>query len=361
MKRYIRSRFVMVLFYVLLTLAVVYMLLLIKPVIGFLWSFVKAVAAPFFIAMIISYVLHPIVNLIHARKVPRTAAVLIIYVVFIAAITVIMMNLIPMFLKQLRELNEFMPQFTMKAQSLMDGMTNHRSLPDSVREGIHHAFHRIEDSITRFFSNVLGGIGTTLDVIFAAFIIPFLVFYMLKDFQMIEKAALAIVPYSHRRETVRMLKDIDEALGNYVRGQFTVCMIIGILAYLGYWLIGMPYPLLLASIVAIFNIIPYLGPFFGAAPAIIMASTISLRMMLYVAAINLIVQVLEGNVISPQVVGRKLQMHPLQIIFVLLVGGELAGVVGLILAVPTYAVLKVIVHHLRLYRSKRQAQASGET
>lgn len=177
---------------------------------------------------------------------------------------------------------------------------------------------------------------------------------------MLEKAALAVVPVRHRRETVSMLKDIDAALGNYVRGQFTVCLIIGVLAYLGYWLINMPYPLLLASIVAVFNIIPYLGPFFGAAPAIVMASTISLKMVLYVAAINLIVQVLEGNVISPQVVGRKLQMHPLQIIFVLLVGGELAGVVGLILAVPAYAVIKVIAHHYMLYRGKRRAQASGE-
>lgn len=86
------------------------------------------------------------------------------------------------------------------------------------------------------------------------------------------------------------------------------------LAYVGYWLIGLPYALLLALFVAIFNIIPYLGPYFGAAPALIVASTMSLKMMIFVITVNTICQILEGNIISPQVVGRTLHMHPLSII-----------------------------------------------
>jgi len=160
---------------------------------------------------------------------------------------------------------------------------------------------------------------------------------------------LAIVPRAHRKNVIKLVIDIDTALGNYIRGQFLVCLLVGLLAYVGYWLIGMPYALLLASIVAVFNIIPYLGPFFGAAPAIIMASTISIKMVLLVVAVNMAVQILEGNVISPQVVGRTLHMHPLLIIFALLVGGELAGIVGLILAVPFFAVMKVIIQHIFLY------------
>src|SRR5690606_12865398 len=116
--------------------------------------------------------------------------------------------------------------------------------------------------------------------LFTAFIIPFLVFYMLKDFKLIERTTLTFVPKKHRRESIRLLIDIDHALGNYVRGQFTVCLIVGVLAYIGYWIIGMQYPLLLASIVAVFNIIPYLGPFIGAAPALLMASTISMQIVI---------------------------------------------------------------------------------
>src|SRR5690606_11755099 len=152
----------------------------------------------------------------------------------------------------------------------------------------------------------------------------------------------------------RMLLDIDRALGQYIRGQLIVAVIVGALAYLGYWLIGMPYALLLAGIVSIFNIVPYIGPFFGAAPAILMAATVSWKMVLYVVIVNTIVQILEGNVVSPQVVGRTLHMHPLSIILALLIGGELAGIVGLILAVPCLAVLKVILQHVRQYYLRRK-------
>ncbi|MEX1031515.1 MAG: AI-2E family transporter [Paenibacillaceae bacterium] len=355
MKWLMGNRVLMVLVYSLITLALLYMLLLIQPLLGYVFTFLKAVLGPFLIAMIISYVLNPIVSLLNHRKVPRTAAVLLIYAVFITTMTVVVMNIIPMFMKQLRELNDHMPELSMKAQSLVSGMNNSSWVPDSVQEGINHALHELEDGIARGVSNFVNGIGATINILFIAFIIPFLVFYMLKDFRLMEETALTFIPNKHRTHIIKLLKDIDSALGNYVRGQFIVCVVVGVLAYIGYWIIDMPYPLLLASMVTVFNIIPYLGPFFGAAPAIIMASTISMKMMLLVSGINLCVQVLEGNVISPQVVGRTLHMHPLLIIFVLLVGGELAGIVGLILAVPFFAVLKVIFQHMWVYYNNRKA------
>lgn len=360
MEKGYRNRTLFILVYALLILALLYMLVLIKPILLLVWTFVKAVLAPFFAAVIISYVLHPIVGLLTARKVPRTVAVLLIYAVFIGAVTVLLMNLIPMFMKQLRELSETLPQMTAKAQSWLDGVKSSRWIPDSVRDGVYRGLNKLEMSITRMVGDGVNGIGATLDVLLAVFIVPFLVFYMLKDIQVIEKTALAIVPVKHRRRTTKMLVDIDAALGQYVRGQFTVCLVIGVLAYIGYWLVGMEYPLLLASLVAIFNIVPYLGPFFGAAPAVVMASTISMKMVLLVIVVNLAVQVLESNVISPQVVGRSLDMHPLMIILVLLAGGELFGIIGLILAVPAYAVLKVIVQHYRIYLRDRRRTAKDE-
>lgn len=349
MERFWRNRWFVGLVYLLLALACVYMLLLIKPILLSLFAFLKAILAPFFIAVIISYILNPVVNMLNQRKVPRTIAVLLIYCVFISSLTVIIMNMTPVFMTQIAELNEHMPQMEIRAQSIVDGFNQNRLLPDSVRTGFNHSLTKLENSISMAISNYMNQIGSTISMLFIAFIVPFVAFYMMKDFQIIEKTALAIVPKDHRKKTVKLLIDIDTALGNYIRGQLLVCVIIGGLAYLGYWLIDMPYALLLASVVAIFNIIPYLGPFFGAAPAIIMASTISLKMVLFVALVNLTVQILEGNVISPQVVGKKLHMHPLMIIFALLVGGEVAGITGLILAVPFFAVMKVIIQHVFLH------------
>jgi predicted PurR-regulated permease PerM len=352
--RFLKSIWFTVLVYTLLGLAVIYMLLQTKPLFIGLFGFLKAVFMPFVIAMIISYVLNPIVNLLNERKVPRTIAILLIYTVFILTVTVVIMNLIPMFVAQLNELNEHLPQFTMQAQSLMDGLNQNSVLPESVRIGIHNAILQGEQQLAKSITEFINRIGATLNVVFIVFIVPFLAFYILKDFQLIEKTVLTFVPLNHRKRTIRLLKYIDKALGNYIRGQFIVCIIIGIFAYIGYWLIGVPYPLLLAAIVGVFNIIPYVGPFFGAAPALVVASTVSVEMMLFVVLVNLICQALEGNVVSPQVVGRSLHLHPLVIIFALLVGGELGGIAGLILAVPLFAVGKVIVHHVWLYYHNRK-------
>lgn len=354
MERFIKNRFFVLAIFTLLGLFILYMLILIKPIIWSVYIFGKAVLAPFLVAMIISYILNPVVCLLNHRKVPRTIAVLLIYAVFIISITVVMLHLIPMFMKQLKELNEHLPQFTVQAQHWFNGLNDNKFLPESVRIGINHSLIQFENAVSIYISNFLSDIGATINLLFIIFIIPFLAFYMLKDFQLIGKTTLAMVPQTHRKHSIKLFLDIDTALGNYVRGQFLVCILIGILAYIGYWSIGMPYPLLLALVAAIFNIIPYLGPFFGATPAIIMASTISLKLVLLVVAVNLVIQILEGNVISPQIVGKSLHMHPLLIIFALLVGGEFAGIVGLILAVPFFAVMKVIFHHFYLYFIQRQ-------
>lgn len=349
MERFWRNKWFVGLVYALLILVGLYLLLLIKPILLHVFTFLKAIVMPFFIAVIISYILNPIVTILNKRKMPRTIAVLLIYGVFITGVTVTIMNMTPMFIQQAAELNEHMPEMTMRAQSLVDGFNKNELLPDSVRNGFNHSLNKLETKISMAVANYMNQIGATINMLFIAFIVPFLAFYILKDFQIIEKTALAIVPLKHRKKTVSLLMDIDTALGNYIRGQLLVCVIIGVLAYIGYWLVGMPYPLLLASVVAIFNIIPYMGPFFGAAPAILMASTVSMKMVLFVVLVNLTVQILEGNVISPQVVGKTLHMHPLFIIFALLVGGEVAGVVGLILAVPFFAVMKVIVQHVFIH------------
>jgi predicted PurR-regulated permease PerM len=345
--RYFRkSKALLILVYSLLGLSILYLLILTKPMIYGMFIFLKAVMMPFLVALMISYILNPIVNLLSNRKVPRTIAVLLIYSIFILSVVIMLMNLIPLFVTQFGEMKEHLPDVNKKVQIFVDDINRKSWLPDSIRQGFNHSLEKLENWVSFSVSEYVNQIGSTINTLLVACIIPFLAFYILKDFQLLEKTALRVVPPTYRHQTVKLLIDVDTALGNYIRGQLIVCTIVGIMAYLGYWWIDMPYPLLLASLVAIFNIIPYLGPFFGAAPALLMASTISLNMVLCVVVVNVSIQVLEGNIISPQVVGKKLHLHPLVIIFALLVGGEMAGIVGLILAVPFFAVIKVIVQHV---------------
>src|SRR5690606_32720518 len=290
------------------------------------------------------------VNLFSGRAVPRSVAVLLIYTLFIASIGIVFVNMSPLVNTQMKEMAEHLPEWNLQMQSWIQQYNDNKYLlPDSVRAGIEKSLDRLEQWVTDGIGNLLTGLGTTLNQVFLALIIPFLVYYMLKDAQVIERSFVTLFPRHRRKEILRVLRDIDEALGNYVRGQLLVCLAVGGLAYIGYVVIGLPYALLLAGLVALFNIIPYLGPFVGAIPAVLVAMTISGKMVISVIVVNLVVQMLEGNVISPQIVGRTLHMHPLLIIFALLVGGEVGGILGMILAVPFFAVGKVILEHVALH------------
>ncbi|MBA4493015.1 AI-2E family transporter [Paenactinomyces guangxiensis] len=348
MERFNESRWLIRSVLTLVLLGIIFLLLQMNPYIRGLFAFFKAVLGPFFIAMIISYLLNPIVNLLSQRAVPRSVAVLLIYSLFIASVVTLVMNMLPLLEKQIYELAEHFPEWNARIQIMINEYNDHSKdwLPVSIRKGIEKSLSRLEQGISDGVGNMMGGISSTINQIFLAFIIPFLAFYMMKDAKTIEKSMMTLLPGQNRRGLIRLLRDMDRALGNYVRGQLLVCIVVGLLAYIGYLLIGLPYALLLAAIVSVFNLIPYLGPFFGAIPAILVAVTESTEMVIAVIIVNLIVQILEGNVISPQIVGRTLHMHPLFIIFALLVGGELGGIFGLLLAVPLFAMGKVVLEHV---------------
>ncbi len=339
----------------LLILTILFLLVKLSPVLGSFFFFLKSLLLPFFIALIISYLLHPIVSLLHRKGVPRSFAVLLIYILFFGSMTIIAMNAFPLLVKQIKDFAEHIPDILSKFNGWMDGIRHDHSnpIPDSFQDGIDATLEGLEKNIAAGFSNIMGWIGNTIGIIVTIALVPFVSFYILKDYQLLEKTVITFVPKKKRKEVIRLVRDIDDALGNYIRGQLIVCAVVGILAYIGYLIIGLPYALLLASIVAITNIIPYLGPFIGATPAIIVGLSISWKMSISVLVVNLIIQILEGNVVSPQIVGRTLHIHPLFIILSLLVGGEIGGIVGLILAVPIFAILKVVIQHIGLYYLKR--------
>lgn len=333
---------------ILITVMLLYFLFLLRPAISSIFLFLKTVLGPFFIAVIISYILHPIVKLLHERGVPRSLAVLLIYSLFITSLVILFVNLIPLFETQLNELIKHIPEWNAKLQGMIREYNDHGKelLPLSVQNGVQQSLNKLETSLGQAVGNVVASLGNTISHLFTAFLIPFVAFYMLKDIDDLEKEVRKWLPRNKRSSILRMIRNIDQALGNYIRGQFLVCLVIGILAYIGYLIIGLPYALLFASIVAITNVIPYVGPFLGAIPALLVAAVISQKMVIGVIITNLVCQVLESNIISPQIVGRSLHLHPLTIIFALLVGEELAGIFGLILAVPVLAVGKVVVVHL---------------
>ncbi|MDZ5470879.1 AI-2E family transporter (plasmid) [Bacillus sp. 31A1R] len=316
-----------------------------------------AILTPFLIAAFITYLLHPVVEKLHESNLPRWLAVLIIYTIFFGGIGMALYKGIPAFILQLRDLTENAPNFTNQYREWIKLIQQQTSTwPDGVQSQIDESIIALEKALNQVLENVLDLLMNSLNLLFLMAIIPFIAFYMLKDFDVMKKAAWYLTPRKWRHEGILFLRDVDQSLGNYIRGQLLVCVVIGGISALLFWLIGMRYPLLLGLIVGLTNIIPYFGPIIGAIPALIIAATISVKMVIYSLIIIFILQFLEGNILSPLIVGKSLHMHPLMIMFALIAGGEVGGIMGLILAVPILAILKVSLVHAKNHFVKLNAQ-----
>ena len=139
------------------------------------------------------------------------------------------------------------------------------------------------------------------------------------------------------------IEEIDDKVGSYIQGQMLVSLCIGVMLFIGYNIIGLHYAFSLATIAAFLSIVPYLGPVIAITPAMLVAASTSWVMVIKMLVVWGIVQFLEGNIISPNIMGRSMKMHPLTVIFVILIGVNMAGVVGAILGIPVYSILKVLI------------------
>ncbi|TYR82315.1 AI-2E family transporter [Priestia megaterium] len=320
----------------------------------FLWlpilHMVLKAMLPFFIAAFITYLLHPIIEKTHEQGLPRPLAILLIYLIFFGGIGYGLYKGFPLFVNQLRDLNEQLPEFTDTYRNWVRSIHDQTStLPNGIHDKIEQSIDEIEETLNRWLIKIMEGLKAILNSFLILIIIPFIVFYMLKDFSLIKKAVAYITPKKWHKQGKRFLQDVNKSLGNYIRGQFFVCVIIGLVATTSLWLFHVPYALLLGIIIGVTNIIPYFGPIIGAIPAAVIAATISVKLVITVIIIIFGLQFLEGNILSPLIVGKSLHIHPLFIMLALLLGGEFGGVLGLIVAVPILVVIKISILHLRSY------------
>jgi predicted PurR-regulated permease PerM len=348
MKWYYRLGFLLLLFvvtYVFLKIDMIWL-----PIVKIIFT----ILFPFFIAALITYLLHPLVEKIHEAGVHRGLAVVIIYTLFFGGVGFSLYKGIPVFINQIKDLAENVPQFADQYRNWLKSIENQTAeWPMGIHERIDEGIVGFEKSLESMLSTVLSSMMDIINSLFVIAIIPFIAFYMLKDFSQLKKAAWYITPRKWRQQGILFLKDVNKSLGSYIRGQLIVCVLIGTISAILFWIVKMNYPLLLGFIIGVTNVIPYFGPVIGAIPAIIIAATISVKMVIFVVIIILVLQFLEGNILSPLIVGKSLHMHPLMIMLALLAGGEVAGVVGLILAVPILAVIKVAILHARNHFIKK--------
>ncbi|RDU35121.1 AI-2E family transporter [Neobacillus piezotolerans] len=301
---------------------------------------------PFLTAGFITYLLHPVVEKLHARGVHRGIAVLLIYIVFFGGLGLALYKGIPALMSQIQELSASAPDFADHYRGMIASLEEKtKKWPEGMQERVDRGITGAEERVNSLFDIVLGGLAGFADSILTIMVIPFMAFYMLKDYSLLKRASWYMTPKKWRRQGIRFLHDVDESLGGYIRGQLLVCTIMGLISSLLFWLFGLRFPLLLGLVVALTNVIPYFGPIIGAIPAVVIAASSSAKLIFITLAIVFTLQFFEGNILSPYIVGKSLHMHPLLIILALLAGGEIGGIAGLIFAVPVLAILKVAALH----------------
>jgi len=223
---------------------------------------------------------------------------------------------------------------------------------DQFEETLLNFTTSLPDNITASVGKIL---GVVTNITLALITVPFILFYMLKDGHRFPETVVKVLPQSYRHEGLTIFKDLYETLATYIQGQVIVSLFVGLGCYIGYTIIGLEYALLLGIIVAITNIIPYVGPFIGAAPAVIIGLIDSPMKAALVAIVVTVVQQIDGNLLSPLIIGKRLNTHPLTIILLLIGAGSFGGILGMILAVPAYAVLKAVtLHVVRLIKLRKR-------
>lgn len=349
-------------------LLAIVLLIFILTKISFIFIPVAALVSTLFFPIVVAgflfFLLSPFVKVLQRIRIPKTLAILIIYVFLAGLIVLLVISVGPPLGNQVKALFAQLPDYIANWRKSMDRLANTQGFQWLINQN-YYSIDKVQKSLLNMVNQYTNQASTGLSTFFSVVAnvtltvvtVPFILFYMLKDGNKLPGAVSRFFPLPYHREVNNILNDLSTTLSSYIHGLIIVASFVGINSSIGFALIGLPYSLLLGLIVGVTNIIPYLGPILGATPALIVALMDSPTKALFVLLVIIIVQQLDGHLISPLVMGRRLNTHPLTIIFLLLASGKWIGPVGMILAVPTYAMVKTfILHMIRLIRLRRKSK-----
>lgn len=327
----------------------------------------NTIAAPIIVSLILFYLFNPLVNLMERYRIPRLLGITIIYVAIVGIITLIVNLLIPIIGSQIEGFIKNSPHYLNKITQSVEKITTNSFLSSymsQVNDWLESAQKKIPSMLSEYFDGFGPKLASFAEAVSNVSVVivttPFILFFMLKDGHRFKDYSTKIMPPKFRKDFHDLLEKMSVQVGSYIQGQIIVSFCIGVLLLIGYSIIGLKYPLVLASIAAVTSVVPYLGPTIAISPAIVIAIITSPWMLLKLVIVWTLVQFFEGHFISPNVMGKTLKIHPLTIIFILLCAGNLMNVVGVIIGIPLYAVLKVLVSHLFLLFKRRYNRYYGE-
>jgi predicted PurR-regulated permease PerM len=306
---------------------------------------VRAILPPFVLAGFMSYVLEPLVTLVQRRGVRRSNSILIVYAALLLAATVFILYFVPAFVRDVRGLAGQVPtlisvtQYYAVAARDVDDRYN---LPAGLERGVVNALEQVEVILGRVGDNIFSYFLSSATILSYVVVAPVITYYILRDINRWRQRALVSLA-RHPLPYVDLLRDADQVLSGFVRGQAIVASSVAVMMWTGLAALGVKFTAALGLIAGLGEFIPFFGPFVAAVPVIILAFLKSSATGVWALALVAIIQWVDSNIIVPRVTGPRVGLHPLWMIFALFAGGELLGVWGLFIAVPVAGVLGALI------------------
>ena len=316
------------------------------PVIDFL----SVVMLPVILSGLLFYLLNPLVDLMEKYKINRVLAISIIFIIIAILLIIGLAVAIPNLQRQVVIFAQNVPSYLEDADRVINDLVTKR-LPDDFRPQLEQVLANFSTQATAWASNISSKavnwvsalISGTSQVIVALIIMPFMLFYLLRDGKGLRDYITQFLPNKLREPVGKVLSEVNQQLSNYVRGQITVAVIVAIMFIIFFKIIGLRYAVTLGITAGFLNLVPYLGSFLAMIPALVLGLIAGPVMLLKVIIVFIVEQTIEGRFVSPLILGSQLNIHPITILFVLLTSGSMFGIWGVLLGIPIYASAKVVI------------------
>ncbi len=318
-------------------------------IVGWVCWKIAIIFPPLILAGAIVFLLNPIVTRLNARGVPRPLGVGFTYLTFIAVVVGVGFIVAPAIGRQGEDLSDQWPEIRKDTEDWVDDLAKRfEGTPlEFDREQISDAITSSDQSVRQQIDRAGEWGIKVFHVLLILILAPVFAFYLLVDLPHLRRTAEGLIPEPLRDDVMVVARRINQAVGGFFRGQLAVAVIVGIMASLGLWIIGLRFWLLIGMIAGMFNMIPLVGPYIGGIPGVLIALTTAEPITaVLVVVVMVVVQQIDNHFISPVVMHRLVKLHPVVVMLSLLLGGTLLGFFGLLVAVPTAAVLKIIIGHV---------------
>ncbi|EKU16970.1 AI-2 transport protein TqsA [Streptococcus intermedius] len=313
-------------------------------------EFIGVIMLPVILAGLLYYLLNPIVDFMEKHRINRLVAITIVFILIALLLIWGLAVAIPSLQHQIVSFAKNLPANLKKSNKIIQDFLENR-ISDDVKPQLEEIANNFSNQVTTWASHfsskavnwVSTLISTASQVIVAIIIMPFILFYLLRDGKNLKSYLTKIMPTKFRDPVGQILTDVNTQLANYVRGQVTVAIIVAIMFIIFFKIIGLRYAVTLGVTAGILNLVPYLGSFLAMLPALVLGLIAGPIMLLKVIVVFIVEQTIEGRFVSPLILGSQLNIHPINVLFVLLTAGSMFGIWGVLLGIPIYASAKVVI------------------